>query len=263
MKPSTICSKKIPIFLQNLTAAAAWIMLWQLCYWAVDTPLLLASPGQVLERLWLLSQTAGFWRTVFSSLSRILLGFLLAAVAGCLLATLSAAIPGFRRFLRPPVAVARATPVASFIILALVWIPSAYLSVFVSFLMVLPIFYENVDKGIQSVDKQLLEMGRVYGFSRWKTLRFLYFPAVLPFFTAACVNGLGFAWKSGIAAEVLGTPKHAIGSNIYDAKIYLEIPDLFAWTAVVIALSMILEQLLLGLTKFLRRKILLEKEGDA
>ena len=46
-----------------------------------------------------------------------------------------------------------------------------------------------------------------------------------------------------IAAEVLGRPARAIGSQIYDSKIYLETPDLFAWTLVVILLSVLLERL--------------------
>ena len=103
-------------------------------------------------------------------------------------------------------------------------------------------------------------MAQVYRLSLWKKLRFIYLPAVLPFFSSACVNGLGFAWKSGIAAEVLGRPKLAIGKQIYDSKIYVEIPELFAWTLVVILLSMLLEYLLLKLMEQVNRRILLSKE---
>ena len=145
--------------------------------------------------------------------------------------------------------------------LVLVWVPSKWLPVVVAFLMVLPMIYENVYKGILNTDPLLLEMGQVYGLSWWKKLRFLYLPAILPFFTSACVNGLGFAWKSGIAAEVLGLPKLAIGRQIHDAKIYVEIPDLFAWTVTIILLSMLLEKLLLKLTQQLNRRILLSKGG--
>ena len=197
--------------------------------------------------------------TVAASLGKVLLAFMLAVLAGCLSASLAAAIPAVRSFLHPPISIIRATPVASFTILALVWIQSKWLPVFISFLMVLPMIYENVYKGILSTDPQLLEMAQVYRLSFWKKLRFLYFPAVLPYFSSACVNGLGFAWKSGIAAEVLGLPKMAIGRQIHDSKIYLEIPELFAWTLVVILLSMLLEKLLLRLMQQVNRRFLLSK----
>lgn len=259
MKPSTTnANSKSHIFL----AAVAWLTLWQLCYVWIDKPFLLPSPFHVLQTLFQLAQTSLFWTTVTASLGKVLLAFVLAVVIGCLSATLAAVVPVVRTFLHPPISIIRATPVASFTILALVWIPSKWLPVFISFLMVLPMIYENVYKGIKSCDPQLLEMAKVYHLSPLRKLRFLYLPAVLPYFSSACVNGLGFAWKSGIAAEVLGLPKLAIGRQIHDAKIYLEIPQLFAWTLMVILLSMLLEKLLLRLMKQAQRHVLLSKEVD-
>lgn len=262
MKPSTTNANSNSNS-KRLAAAVAWIALWQLCYVLIDKPLLLPSPWQVLQTLFELAQTALFWTSVGASLGKVLLAFALAVLAGCLSAALAAALPPVRTFLHPPISIIRATPVASFTILALVWIPSQWLPVFISFLMVLPMIYENVYKGIQSCDPQLLEMAKVYHLSPLRKLRFLYLPAVLPYFSSACVNGLGFAWKSGIAAEVLGLPKLAIGRQIHDAKIYLEIPQLFAWTLMVILLSMLLEKLLLRLMKQAERHILLSKEVEA
>ena len=111
----------------------------------------------------------------------------------------------------------------------------------VSGLMVLPVLWGNVCKGISQTDGQLLEAARAYRFGRWKTLRLVYVPSVLPYFASGCATGLGLAWKAGVAAEVLCQPRLAIGTQVYRAKITLETPDLFAWTAVVIALSFLLE----------------------
>jgi len=244
-----------------ILAAAAWLLLWQLCAARLAQPLLLPGPLLVLRRLGVLGQERAFWLTVGTSLGKVLLAFGLAALCGCVLGALAAAWPWFYSFLRPPMSLVRATPVASFTLLILVWVPSAQLPVFIAFLMVLPMMYENVYKGILSTDKQLLEWAKAYGLSPLQRLRFVYLPAVLPYFTSACVNGLGFAWKSGIAAEVLGLPRVAIGRQIHDAKIYVEIPDLFAWTLVVILLSMLLEQLLLRLMKSLQRRVLLAQEA--
>ena len=111
----------------------------------------------------------------------------------------------------------------------------------VSGLMVLPVLWGNVCKGISQTDGQLLEAARAYRFGRWKTLRLVYVPSVLPYFASGCATGLGLAWKAGVAAEVLCQPRLAIGTQVYRAKITLETPDLFAWTAVVIVLSFLLE----------------------
>lgn len=250
-----------PILAKYL-AAAAWLMLWQLCYWLVDLPLLLPSPGQVAVRLGQLVCTKGFWLTVAVTFGRICSGFLLAVAAGAVLAGLAVASSWVKAFLYPFFAVMQATPVASFTILALVWIKSANLSVFISFIMVLPMVYHNLLAGIQNIDKQLLEMGQVFRLSWWKKVRFLYLPAILPFFVSACTTGIGFAWKSGIAAEVLGIPARAIGTEIYRAKIYLETTDLFAWTVVVVSFSVILEKLLVWAIRKGERHFLWNKEAE-
>ncbi len=227
----------------RLGAVAVWLLLWQLASMAVGLPLLLPSPLAVLLRLGQLCTGADFWLTVASSLLRILLGFLLGVLFGTALAGLCWRFRLVDALARPLLGVLKSTPVASFIILALVWVKTTWLATVISFIMVLPLIYANVREGIDSADRQLLEMAQVFRLSRRKTFRYCYLPAILPFFLSAISSALGFAWKSGIAAEVLGRPARAIGSQIYDSKIYLETPDLFAWTLVVILLSVLLERL--------------------
>ena len=227
----------------RLGAVAVWLLLWQLASMAVGLPLLLPSPLAVLLRLGQLCTGADFWLTVVSSLLRILLGFLLGVLFGTALAGLCWRFRLIDALARPLLGVLKSTPVASFIILALVWVKTTWLATVISFIMVLPLIYANVREGIDSADRQLLEMAQVFRLSRRKTFRYCYLPAILPFFLSAVSSALGFAWKSGIAAEVLGRPARAIGSQIYDSKIYLETPDLFAWTLVVILLSVLLERL--------------------
>ncbi len=231
-------------------AVAVWLLLWQLAAMRIGLPLLLPSPLAVLARLGQLCTSADFWLTVLSSLLRILLGFLLGVLFGTTLAGLCWRFGLVDALARPMLGVLKSTPVASFIILALVWIKSNHLATVISFIMVLPLVYANVREGIDSADRQLLEMARVFSLSRLKTFRYCYLPAILPFFLSAISSALGFAWKSGIAAEVLGRPARAIGSQIYDSKIYLETPDLFAWTLVVILLSVLLERLAVKLVQW-------------
>ena len=112
--------------------------------------------------------------------------------------------------------------------------------------MVLPVVWANVCAGIRSTDPILLRTARVFRFSPWRTLRRVYVPSVMPHFLSACRTSLGLAWKSGIAAEVLTVPAVSIGKMLYESKLYLETTDLFAWTAVVVVCSLVIEKVLMS-----------------
>ena len=151
----------------RLWAVAFWLAVWQIAAMALAAvyphgELLLASPVDVLLRLGQLAVTAAFWRTVAWSAVRIFGGFLLATVLAVALAALAAWKQWLRGLMAPLVAAVKAVPVASFIILALVWLNSRSLSLFISALMVFPPVYLNVLEGIRRTDRQLLEMARVF-----------------------------------------------------------------------------------------------------
>ena len=143
---------------------------------------------------------------------------------------------------------------ASFIILALILFSSRNLAVLISFLIVLPVLYTNLLSGIRAANPQLLEMARVFRVPVSRQLRGIYLPAVLPYFRSAVSLGLGLCWKSGAAAEVIGLPAGSIGEALYTAKVYFQTGDLFAWTAVIVTVSVIFERLFLRLVDAAVRK---------
>ena len=141
----------------------------------------------------------------------------------------------------------RAIPVASFIILLFVLMSKEHIPTVTSFLMVLPVVWANVDQGVRETDPALLEMARVFRLSPGRVFRHIRLPAVMPFFLAAARTGMGLAWKAGVAAEVLAAPRLGIGRALYEAKVYLESEELFAWTAVIVAISVLLGRRLVRL----------------
>lgn len=226
-----------------------WLAVWQIASLAIGQVLFLPSPLQVLQSLSRLVVTGVFWASVGRSLLRIALGFALGFLVGVVLAGLSAAFNFVKLLLRPLLLLVKATPVASFIILALVWVSSRNLSVFVSFLMVLPAMYNATLAGIGQTDKNLLEMAKVFKVGTLRRLRAIYLPALLPSLLSGCELALGLCWKSGIAAEVIGLPPGTIGERLYQAKLYLATPEVFAWTAVIILLSWGFGRLVLALLR--------------
>ena len=220
-----------------------WLAVWAACYLAVGQDLLLASPLQVARRFAFLTD-AVFWQCVGMSLWRTAAAYVLGVAVAVLLAAASCASRLVDDVIRPAMAVVRATPVASFIILALVWLSSANVPILAGMLMVLPVVYANVREGVSSTDPQLMEMARLFRFTPWQTVRRVIIPSTMPTFLAACEACVGLCFKATIAAEVIGVPKNAIGTQLYHAKIYLETDALMAWTLVVILLSMLLEKLL-------------------
>lgn len=242
---STTANKK-KIRTIRLWAVAVWLLVWQAVSTSIGQEILLVSPVVVLRRLAQLTQELSFWKSISFSLIRILGGFLLAMAAGSVSAGLSARFRRIRELLAPAVLTVKAVPVASFIILVLIWVPSSNLSVVISFLMVFPIIYTNVLDGILSTDPRLLEMASVFEVPRRVQIRYIYVSQVLPFFRTGCSIGLGLCWKAGVAAEVIGIPDGSIGEKLYNAKVYLNTPDLFAWTVVIVLISLIFEKLFLA-----------------
>lgn len=233
------------------TAAAAlfWLFCWTVAALAVNQELLLPTPWLVAATLWRLLQTADFWRAAAASLARIVAGFAAGVAAGVGLALLTSQMEAARHLCEPLLKVIRATPVASFIILALVWLRTNTLPAFIAFLMVLPIIWGNVEKGVRQTDRNLLEMAKVFRFGRTKTLWHIRLPSVMPYLVSGCATALGLAWKSGIAAEVICRPDDSIGRLLQTAKNHLETAEVFAYTVAVILLSVALEKLLFLLVR--------------
>lgn len=255
MKDSTILDKRrTQKWLMGILVAVFWVGVWQIVSIAVGQELLVPAPLVVVQTWLRLAAGVRFWQSTAMSLLRVVLGFTAAVGAGCILAVLTARFPLARRLLSPVLHILRAAPVASFIILAMFWMKSNILPVFIAFVMVLPVVWSNVEKGIQETRKELLEMAQVFHLGWWKTMRCIRIPSVMPYLMAASTTGLGFAWKSGVAAEVLSPPLHSIGKGLQEAKTYLEMPEVFAWTATVVALSIFLEKLLLFIARRLGKR---------
>ena len=239
----------------RLFSVLFWLIAWHAGSVALGQSIILVSPITAAKTLFQMMGTAEFYQSVFGSLSRILLGFSAGVLLGTVLAALAYWLPPVGTLLAPLMHAIKATPVASFVILALIFISSRYLSILMGFLMVLPILYTNVLTGLRGTDAKLIEMARVFKMKPMARFKAVYLPAAYPGFLSACALALGMSWKAGIAAEVIGLPDRSIGEALYQAKIFFSTPEMYAWTLAIILLSVALEKAVMYAAKALSRRL--------
>ncbi len=238
MKSPDNIVKKIAL---TIIAICFWLFVWHFLSLKINSSIFLPSPESTYKALLRISKRVGFWQTIFNTFSKIAKGFLLALIAGTLLSVISAFVKIIDVLVSPFMRLLKTVPVASFIILALLWVKSDKLSVLISFVMVTPVVYINILQSFDNVDNNLLEMADIFNVSLLRKLRFIYVPALVSGFMSACKIGLGFCFKAGIAAEIIGLPFQSIGSELYKSKLYLMTDELFAWTVVIVLMSVFFE----------------------
>ena len=234
---------------ERIAAIFVAILLWQLLAMKLDQKLLLATPVDVAKTLGVLVKSQEFYSAIAYSMGRILIGLLIGAAVGIACALLAGRWHFMEVLFWPYFSAMKATPVASIVILCLVWLSGRRLSVFIVFLVVTPVIYTNILAGIKNLDLKMKDMARVFGINGLRRLLYVYLPELKTYIIAAFALATGMAFKAGIAAEVIGTPQGSVGKMLYNAKVYLETPELFAWTLVIIVLSVVVEQVILGLVK--------------
>lgn len=239
--------------LKHLMVLAFWLLVWQLSSFLVDNPILLCGPLDVFVVLATKVVTLNFWTSIGFSLVSITIGFGAALVLGLSLGAASFRISWFSVLFDPAVQFIKSVPIVCFIVLLLIWFGASYASLIAVFLVAFPAFYASAIEGLKSCDHKLFEMLKVFKVSPFRCVLAFYWPSMLPFLTAASRTIVGMSWKAGVAAELIGLPLGTIGERIYQAKITLSSADLFAWTLVIVVVSMVCEVL------FLR---FLEKTGD-
>ncbi len=247
-------STTTPKVVRTLLPLLFWTGVWQLVAMEVGEGLILPSPIAVLFRLGILMTDMEFWHIAGYSLGRILLGMSLGVVLGAIIAILIFLMPLLDWILTPAIQVVRATPVVSFILLVLLWTKRDLVPAVAAALMVFPVVAGNVVQGLQETDPKLIELGKSLRFPLLKQGILIYLPSCLPYFFSAVITSMGLSWKAGVAAEVICLPTLSVGREMSDARIYLQTADLFAWTLVVITLSICLERILAALLGRITRR---------
>jgi len=221
-----------------------WLVVWQIIYMAVGKDLIVPSPYETSRSLWLLLLSADFYRDVAATIFRCVTGMALSFISGFFTSLLSYRFAAVRRLLSLPVLIFKATPVMAVIIFLLLCLTSGKVPIFVCFLMCYPIVYTNLLSGFDHINRQYLELVKLYQLNAKDMIIFLFTPSVMPEISASLNLIAGLSWKTVVAAEVLSSPRFSMGYNLMNAKIYLETANLFAWIIAIICFSLLFEKII-------------------
>lgn len=232
-----------------------WIACWELAAHVVHIPYIFAAPSEVLLRLIELCGELSFWQTLATSFFGITAGLLIALIGGITLAYSAHLSQMLRTLIEPLIYVMKAVPVASFVIVVLLWLPSRYLSLVISCIMALPLVFEHTLLALHTLDQDLMEMAYVFQIPFQQRFVGMYLPHALPHMRAMLNVCIGLSWKSGIAAELIGIVHMTIGAELYQAKMLLDAASVFAWTVALVLLSVSVHMLVRGALEHLERMI--------
>jgi NitT/TauT family transport system permease protein len=218
-----------------------WFLLWQLGAYFVDNLYILPSPLNTISSLLVLIKEPSFFYSVTTTLARVFTGFFISVLLGVSLGFMSGINIWVHDILKPFVIVVKSTPVISVILMIALWVESNYVPVVISFLMGFPIMWQSAYEGFNHTNNKLLEMSKIFDVKKYYIIKDVYIPSMRPYIMTGIMSALGISWKVTVAAEVISFPKRAIGSRLFESKLYIETSDVFAWTLVVVLLSFIFE----------------------
>jgi NitT/TauT family transport system permease protein len=230
----------------SLISLALFYFLWKAASALMGSSVILPTPEETVCEALRLMAGGEFWRSLGATLLRGLAGFTVSFALGLAAGFPAGKYPLFAAFIHPYMTIIRSTPVMAIILIAIVWFPTEAVPVFAAVLMAFPLITQNVIAGVRAADPRLLEMARVYRVGKKRKLLWLYLPSLAPFLAAGISSGLGLAWRVVVAAEVLSQPLRGIGTGMQEAKMRLETPRVFAWTAAALLISWITD---FGLTR--------------
>lgn len=265
MTYSTNQKSKKPIFKKIITfifVATFWILVWEAAsrlaiHYNPRLQLLLPGPFIVFKKWIEIAFTSTFIKAELWSFARIIFGFLISVLIAALLGFLTHASKIAYSLISPILKIIRSVPVVAIIVLLYIFVKSYVMPTLIIGLMVVPVIWQTVNDGLNNVDNKLLEFARVYHLSHIKAFFKIKLPYILPQFISSCVNALGLAWKSGIAAEILCMTNNSLGMYISESKILNNYDETYAVTLNVVILSIAIEFIL----KLIVDKYLLNNGG--
>lgn len=230
----------------RLGVLAFWLGIWQLASLLLNQPLLLPGPVEVLASFVSIAQTQVFIGSICFSFVRIASGFVFAFVFGLASAALAFYVRPIKTLLLPLISAAKSVPIVCVVVLLLLWVGSGEVSGVAVVLATFPAVFFSVLEALEAKNSELSDLLKLMDVAPWRCVLVDMWQQLLPYVVGTCKNACGMAWKAGVAAEVIGTPAGSLGQQVYQARLLLETSDLFAWTATIVLVAWLCEQLFMA-----------------
>lgn len=222
----------------------AVILVWEIASLATGSKQLLPGPWQTLKATLEVLCQRSFLTIVGITVLRALAGFAIAITAGGILGIAGGLNENAGAFIRPWVVVIRSTPVVAIVLLALIWLGSDTVPVFIGSMTMFPIIYLNIEEGIRHIDRKTVEMARFYGLRGRRIVREVYVPSIRPYAFSGISTAVGMGWRAIVVGEVLCQPQWGIGTVMHSAQTFLQVDILIAWTLVTILVGAVFEKII-------------------
>lgn len=213
------------------------LVLWHVGAVILDANVILPTPTKAIHALVELVGTSPFSLHIGTTVLRALESFAIISLSGILLGILAGSSIYIHALLRPFLAICKAVPVMSVILLAFIWFSSGTVPLFSAFLMGFPVMFVQVESGVRSISKKLDEMVRMYALTKKERIFHFILPSLAPSIATGARSSLAMVWKVVIAAEVLTVPRYGVGSRMQMAQVNLETAEVLAWTLIAVVLT--------------------------
>ena len=217
---------------------------WQLLSWQMAQPQLIPSfPDLIRALLWLV-YTPGFLVSIGTTCLRACVGLLLSLAAASITAFLLNRSEAIRFLFMPWLSLLRSVPVISFILLALIFLNPEMIPLLIAFLTMYPLLTENLLKGLMNRRDSWKMLARQFHLNAWNRLFQINYPQLRPYLFSGLASAVGFGWRAIIMGEVLSQCVDGIGKRMKEAQVFIDVPELIAWTLVAIVLSWLTDKLI-------------------
>lgn len=181
---------------------------------------------------------------IFTTLGRTLIGLIISFILAISLAFLAYFNKKVKDFLEPFYIFFKTIPNITYIIVALLWLGRDGSAILVASLVVFPIFYNSILNALFNIDESLIEVTSMYNGSVFLKIRKVYLPLIKNDLLTSLGNSCSLGFKVSIMAEILSQVKSGIGKELYYAKSNFLMADIFAWTIIIILISMLVDYLI-------------------
>lgn len=218
-----------------------FMVIWEIVSRMIGNDLIFPGLLSIFKAFINIIKEKNFLFIVFHTLKRTGISIGISLILGILCSILSYKYKFFYILFFPFFSFLKSIPTIAVIILVLIWSNVEIVPVITGIMILLPLIYENILGGIDSIDRELLKMADIYKISKIDVFKGIYIPGVYYFSASGIPALIALTLKVVVAGEVLSQGSLSIGGEIFMGKIYLETSSIFAWVIIVILINFLLD----------------------